>query len=156
MDSEKYFLGAAVVLSYLIGSIPFGYLIGKFNGVDIRNHGSGNIGATNVLRTLGRKWGYLCFSLDFLKGFLPVLLVVIFSKDKFGESSPHLFSACVMMAAFCGHVWPIFLGFKGGKGVATAGGAIFAISPFAFMVSLVVYAYFPPQNMFHWGALWHL
>jgi glycerol-3-phosphate acyltransferase PlsY len=139
MNTEKYLLFLVTAVSYIVGSIPFGYIIGKINGIDIRKHGSGNIGATNVLRTLGRKWGYLCFLLDFMKGFLLVLTTELLVKNHFSTIDPQLASACAMAGAFCGHLWTIFLKFKGGKGISTAAGAIFAISPFAFFASLITW-----------------
>ncbi len=111
-----------IILGYLVGSIPFSFLTAKYLGkIDIRNYGSGNSGATNVLRTLGKKAGLLSFIGDFLKGFL---LVTIFNLT-LGTN------AAIVSAAFTviGHCYPVFLKFKGGKGVATAGGTIFALYP---------------------------
>lgn len=131
----EFLLGslAVLALSYLAGSIPWGFAIGKLNGLDIRAHGSGNIGATNVRRVLGRNWGAACFVLDFLKGLLPVVLV----GAKLGPVltlSPELGQILAAAGAVSGHVWPVWLGFKGGKGVATTIGALLAVSWFAVLI----------------------
>ena len=129
MDWLLWILGA-----YLLGSVPFGLLIGKARGVDIRDHGSGNIGATNLGRTLGRTWGMGCFVLDLGKGLAPVLgagfshgLIGRWMIDVSPETSWLWLS--VGAAALIGHVFPVFLGFKGGKGVATAFGVLLGIFP---------------------------
>ncbi|MFH1772210.1 MAG: glycerol-3-phosphate 1-O-acyltransferase PlsY [Candidatus Omnitrophota bacterium] len=110
--------------SYLIGSIPFGFLAAYLSkGIDIRSHGSGNTGATNVFRVIGAPWGIAVFFLDFAKGFLPPFLFGIFIK----EPAAFLYILSVV-AAVCGHNWPVFLEFKGGKGVATSLGALFSLS----------------------------
>ena len=101
--------------AYLIGAIPFGFLIGKMRGVDVRTVGSKNIGATNVFRTVGKKWGLLAFFCDVMKGFLPTLLAQHF------VAVPHL-PLCVAIACVVGHMLTPFMKFKGGKGVATAFG----------------------------------
>ncbi|MDD2271318.1 MAG: glycerol-3-phosphate 1-O-acyltransferase PlsY [Desulfuromonadaceae bacterium] len=121
-----------VVAAYLTGSIPTGLLLGKAYGVDVRNEGSGNIGATNLYRTVGRKIGIITLIGDCLKGLLPVLLV------KFSTLPPE-FAAWVGLAAFCGHVFSIFLRFKGGKGVATALGVFLALAPLAVVIALVLF-----------------
>lgn len=119
-----------IVAAYLIGSIPFGYLAGRLNGIDLREHGSHNIGATNAVRVLGKKWGIPVFICDFLKGFLPLLFV----KEQLG-GTVELFDADqmawllgVLAALILGHTYTCFLGFKGGKGVATTAGCLFALS----------------------------
>ena len=104
-----------ILCSYLAGSIPFGYLIGRWNGKDIRTLGSGNIGATNVTRVIGKGWGRLCFALDFLKGFLPVLTVKLLTGST-------LYAAIAVFCTVIGHMLPVWLKFKGGKGVSTAAG----------------------------------
>ncbi|MCQ2380225.1 MAG: glycerol-3-phosphate 1-O-acyltransferase PlsY [Victivallaceae bacterium] len=124
---------ALIVISYLFGSIPFGLIIGKFNGVDIRKVGSGNIGATNVTRTVGPKAGKLCFFCDFLKGFVPVLGAVL---------TPGLTTLVVLScaaAATLGHIYPCWLKFKGGKGVSVAAGALLAIVPYAVAIAFAVW-----------------
>jgi len=130
-------LGLVALCCYIIGSIPFGLLIGKMNNVDIREHGSGNIGATNVLRTLGKKWGYLCFLCDFLKGLLPVIIAVyVAGKSGIGvEYAPSVAVICTVL----GHVFTIFLKFKGGKGIATSAGAIMALAPYALLVTIIIW-----------------
>jgi len=122
-----------VVIGYLCGSIPFGVVMARMRGVDIRKTGSGNIGATNVGRVLGRRWGIACFILDGLKGFLPVLLAGIISGPLRANES---FTAAalgawmlVMAATVVGHMAPLFLGFRGGKGVATGFGACLGVWP---------------------------
>jgi glycerol-3-phosphate acyltransferase PlsY len=123
---------------YLIGSIPFGLLIGKANKIDIRDHGSGNIGATNVLRTLGKKWGYICFLCDFLKGMLPVLGTKFLTEANIPEAIEYT-PAIAMVCTVLGHVFSIFLKFKGGKGIATSAGAVAGIAPYALLASLVLW-----------------
>lgn len=121
-----------VVVAYLIGSIPTGLLLSKAFGVDIRTIGSGNIGATNVYRTLGRKVGAMTLLGDCLKGLLPVL-----AARHLGLTEPWV--ATVGLAAFLGHVYTIFLGFKGGKGVATALGVFLGLSLFSVLLALALF-----------------
>jgi glycerol-3-phosphate acyltransferase PlsY len=127
--------------AYIIGSIPFGVIIGRARGVDIRQHGSRNIGATNVARVLGKKAGLLCFALDLLKGAGPVVVAGVIG-EMFGRSAIELSSAnmwlwmAVAAAAMLGHVFSIFLGFKGGKGVATGFGAMVAVYPLLTLPAL--------------------
>jgi len=112
-----------LVISYVIGSIPFGYLLARaVKDVDIRQYGSGNIGATNVVRVVGKKWGVLVFVLDFLKGYLAPLLMAFYG------SRESLFVIGAAIVVVCGHNWTLFLGFKGGKGVAASLGAMLGIS----------------------------
>ncbi len=125
-------LAAAVCGSYLAGSIPFGYLIGKGHNIDIRTQGSGNIGATNVTRVIGKKWGRICFLLDFLKGFLPVLI----AKCCIGND---WITAAAIFAVVLGHTMPVWLKCKGGKGVSTAAGALLAFSPWPLLSAVVVW-----------------
>lgn len=122
-----------IVTAYLIGSIPTGLLLGKMYGIDVRNEGSGNIGATNLYRTVGRKVGIITLLGDCLKGLLPVVLVK-------SSALPPEFAAWVGLAAFCGHVFSVFLKFKGGKGVATALGVFLALSPLAIAIALALFA----------------
>ena len=122
-----------ILAAYLIGSIPFGLLIGKLNGKDIRKEGSCNLGATNVTRVVGKWWGKLCFLCDFLKGFLPVFIVMrLYPGDG-------LSAALTALAVVLGHVFPVYLGFKGGKGVSTAAGAALALCPFAVLIAAAVW-----------------
>jgi acyl phosphate:glycerol-3-phosphate acyltransferase len=118
-----------VVASYVIGSVPFGYVAGRLAGVDIRKIGSGNVGATNVVRTLGKRLGYPVFILDFLKGVAAVELSTLVFNHSSIQFSREL---CAIAAGACcviGHLFPIWLGFKGGKGVATSAGVIFGLMP---------------------------
>ena len=126
-----YFFGW-LVIAYLIGSVPTGLLLGKLYGIDVRQQGSGNIGATNLYRTLGRKVGVLTLIGDCLKGVAPVLLA-----RQFGLSGEQV--AWIGLAAFCGHVFSVFLKFRGGKGVATALGVFLALSPLAVLIALVLF-----------------
>jgi len=124
------------IASYLVGAIPFGLLIGKLAGIDVRTAGSGNIGATNVNRLLGKKLGFLTLLLDCLKGFLPIFLSSQFISVGSGQNIWVLL--CGIMAVV-GHMFPIYLGFKGGKGVATGLGVFFFLSPPAIGISLLVF-----------------
>ncbi|MEM9478618.1 MAG: glycerol-3-phosphate 1-O-acyltransferase PlsY [Verrucomicrobiota bacterium] len=135
----------AALVAYVIGATPFGYLAGKMKGLDIREHGSGNIGATNVLRTLGKQWGIPVFILDVLKGVVPVLLGKWLCESSIGEDAQDegtllaLAAAVSGVAAIIGHNFTFWLGFKGGKGVATSAGALLAIMPVPVLVGLVVW-----------------
>ena len=125
--------GLLIISSFLLGSIPFGYLIARLKGIDIRKYGSGNVGATNVARVLGKKYGVLVYLLDFLKGFIPTLIAV----KSFGINS--WVTAAVGLSAILGHMFSPFLGFRGGKGVATASGVLFAVSPLLGFVALALW-----------------
>jgi len=118
--------------AYLLGSIPTGLLLGKLYGIDVRKEGSGNIGATNLYRTVGRTVGIMTLIGDCLKGLLPVILAW-----KLGLLEP--MQAWIGLAAFCGHVFSVFLLFKGGKGVATALGVFLALAPLAVLGALAVF-----------------
>lgn len=126
-------LSMVIIAAYLLGSIPTGLLLGKLYGIDVRTTGSGNIGATNLYRTVGRRVGMLTLIGDALKGALPVLAV------KF-SGLPAEMTAWVGLAAFCGHVFSLFLKFKGGKGVATALGVFLALAPVAVAAAIAVFA----------------
>lgn len=123
-----------LVASYLVGAIPFGYVVGKMAGVDVRQHGSKNIGATNVTRTLGKKFGVITLLLDVLKGFLPMLI----ASYLLGPEKMDVVAWCGV-AAVVGHMFPIYLKFKGGKGVATGLGVFLFLSPLAILVSIVLF-----------------
>jgi acyl phosphate:glycerol-3-phosphate acyltransferase len=128
---------AALAGAFLIGSIPTGYLMGRLKGVDIRRHGSGNIGATNAFRVLGKSWGMLCLALDILKGWLPV--AVLFPGEFFALGWPlDGWQWAVGLAAIAGHMFSPFLRFRGGKGVATSLGVILAIAPAPTLVVLLI------------------
>lgn len=121
------------VVAYVIGSIPFGLLISKAKGKDIRTMGSCNIGATNVLRCLGKPLGITCFVLDVLKGYLPAALFPIV-----GKIDP-AFGLLFGTAAILGHNFPIFMKFKGGKGVATSAGVLLGVAPLAVAIGLLTW-----------------
>ena len=135
-------LTLAVVLigSYLLGSIPFGYLAGRIARIDIRNCGSGNVGATNVIRALGKGYGYPVFALDFLKGFGAVKISIMIATRAQSEwTSPEMFGIVAAISSVLGHSFPVWLGFKGGKGVATSAGALFALTPIATLVGVAIW-----------------
>ena len=118
--------------AYLVGSIPFGFLVGKMRGKDIRTLGSKNIGATNVYRTVGKPWGILAFLCDFLKGFLPTL-----AAQKFGNAD--WLPLMVGILTVAGHMWTCFMKFKGGKGSATGFGMLVALTPVLVLTAFAVW-----------------
>ena len=135
--------GLWMALAYLAGSVPFGYLMARARGLDIRQHGSGNIGATNVGRVLGKKWGRICLALDILKGIVPVLASgaamgmiggtgagarEVDAGGFWGSEDDWLWLG-VAAAAVLGHMYPVWLRLKGGKGVATGLGAMLGVFP---------------------------
>ncbi|HEV7387164.1 MAG TPA: glycerol-3-phosphate 1-O-acyltransferase PlsY [Gemmatimonadaceae bacterium] len=125
-----------VIIAYLAGSIPSAYIAGKLRGVDLRKHGSGNLGATNVVRVLGPKTGGVVFLADLLKGFLPVFFLPPYTETL----RPGLWALVYGAAAIMGHVKPIFLlGKGGGKGVATASGVFTALAPVPMVITQVVW-----------------
>ena len=131
-------------IGYLFGSIPFGYLAGRAKGIDIRDHGSHNIGATNALRVLGKAWGFAVFFADAFKGFAAVRLALLMvAATPSPARYPEFFAILAAAACVTGHSFPIWLRFRGGKGVATSAGAIFGIMPIAaitiFLVWLLVF-----------------
>lgn len=129
---------AGLLIAYLAGSIPFAYLAGKLvKGIDLREHGSGNLGATNVFRVMGWKIASVVMVLDMAKGALPVLLL----PPRFAPSQPVLWAIAFGVAAIVGHVKSVFLLWKGGgKGVATAGGVFLALAPIPSLISISVFA----------------
>ncbi len=130
-----------IFCAYLLGSVPFAYLIAKaVRGIDIREVGSGNVGATNVGRALGRKWGILVFALDVLKGFLPTLATLSLHGCRIGEAALPAGVALTGFAAVAGHNWPVFLNFKGGKGMATSCGVFLVVFPLGLLIALGVWA----------------
>jgi len=131
---------ACCAIGYFLGSFPAGYFAGRLAGVDIRSVGSGNIGATNVLRTLGKRWGYPVFILDALKGFASVRLAFILAKF-WPAAQPYAEYIAILTAimSVAGHMFPVWLGFKGGKGVATSAGALFGLMPWAVPCVFVVW-----------------
>jgi len=135
MNSMTLIAGA-----YLLGSIPFGFLIARAHGVNLRAVGSGNIGATNVSRALGKKWAYVCFLLDVLKGLTPMLLArllgVVSEQPNTQELLIWILVGC---AAVCGHIFPIYLNFKGGKGVATSLGIVLGLWPYFTLCGIAAF-----------------
>jgi len=119
--------------AYLVGAIPFGYLIGRMRGVDVRTVGSKNIGATNVYRTVGKKWGFLAFFCDFLKGFIPAFLAL--------RLVPHSSALPILVgvASVVGHTLTVFMRFRGGKGVATAFGMFVALATWPALLAFAVF-----------------
>lgn len=126
-----------ILVSYLIGAIPFGLLLSRGSGIDIRSEGSKNIGATNVARLLGKKLGILTLFLDIAKGFFPMFAVATFMPD---TAQKDLAVALCGAATVLGHMYPVYLGFKGGKGVATALGIFLFLAPIGVVFCLVVFA----------------
>lgn len=147
------------LLAFLLGSIPFGLLISKARGVDIRQHGSGNIGATNVLRVLGKKYGIACLTLDILKGFVPTLLainLIRFTGQPVGmgvgalmahvyqfpageQFTAQLLQVVSGLCAILGHNYSPWVGFKGGKGIATSAGVVIALMPAAIVLLVAIW-----------------
>ncbi|MDD2751620.1 MAG: glycerol-3-phosphate 1-O-acyltransferase PlsY [Candidatus Omnitrophica bacterium] len=120
---------AAIIISYLFGSIPTAYLFGKiFKGVDIRNFGSGNVGATNALRVFGKRAGIIVLLLDVVKGILPVVFLADYILFRSTILSPEALRFLLGLSCICGHNWTVFLKFKGGKGVATSLGVLIGLS----------------------------
>jgi glycerol-3-phosphate acyltransferase PlsY len=147
------------LVAFLLGSIPFGLIIARLKGINIREHGSGNIGATNVLRVVGKKYGITCLILDALKGFIPVAIatnliqihgrpiqvplglpeswaLILPAAEAVKAQSVHILSA---LAAVLGHNYSPWVGFKGGKGIATSAGVLLALMPFAVLLLVVVF-----------------
>jgi glycerol-3-phosphate acyltransferase PlsY len=136
-----------LVVAYLVGSIPFGLLLGKLMGVDVRRAGSGNIGATNVHRLLGRKLGVFTLLADTLKAIVPMLLARWVISDTAASASVDLWVALCGASAFLGHLFPVYLKFRGGKGVATALGIFLLLEPVAVLISLVIFI----SVVLYWG-----
>ncbi|MGA2092820.1 MAG: glycerol-3-phosphate 1-O-acyltransferase PlsY [Sedimentisphaerales bacterium] len=128
---------ALLIASYLLGAVPFGLLIAGAHGIDLRKVGSGNIGATNLSRALGKKWAYLCFVLDLAKGLLPTIAAGFLLNDIQGATGlwARLAVGC---AAVVGHIFPVYLRFKGGKGVATSFGVAIGLWPYYTLCAGVV------------------
>jgi acyl phosphate:glycerol-3-phosphate acyltransferase len=128
---------AAALVAYLLGSIPFGFIAGLIAGVDVRKHGSGNIGATNTLRVLGKKYGYAVFVADVLKGFLAVRIALWLAR--FDPSTGYLIGIVAAFFVVVGHSFPIWLRFRGGKGVAAAAGACLGLVPLATLIAVLIW-----------------
>jgi len=135
-----------VMAAYLLGSIPFGVVIARAHGKDLRSIGSGNIGATNVARALGKRWAYLCFGLDMLKGLLPMLAArQIFNFQLSIVNCQFLWLwLAVGCAAILGHIFPVYLRFKGGKGVATSLGVALGLWPYFTICAAAALAVWVP------------
>ena len=139
-----FLVTACCLVGYLFGSFPAGYFAGRLAGVDVRSLGSGNIGATNVLRVLGKKWGYPVFAIDMLKGFAAVRIAFVLA-NRWPEAKPYAeyFAILGAIMSVLGHSFPIWLRFKGGKGVATSAGALIGLMPLAvplvFLVWVIVF-----------------
>ena len=130
----------AAVMGYLLGSCPNGYLVSRARGVDIRKQGSGNIGATNVLRVLGKKWGYLVFALDTFKGFAAVRLAFAVALALTPLTTQReIIGIAGGLACILGHTFPVWLGFRGGKGVATSAGVLLGLMPIAVISVFAVW-----------------
>ena len=122
-----------VIFGYLAGSIPFGLLYGRLAGVDVRQQGSGNIGATNVNRLLGKKLGILTLVSDLLKALVPMLIAAQILGN---QPDADLWTMMTGTAAFIGHCWPLYLKFRGGKGVATALGVFLYLAPLQALMAI--------------------
>lgn len=147
------------LLAFIVGSIPFGLLIARAKGVDIRAHGSGNIGATNVLRIVGKKYGIACLVLDLLKGLVPTLLAISLVRFSGGGQSMVIPAVAALgvefpadkqwlaqtihvvtgLAAILGHNYSPLVGFRGGKGIATSGGVLVALMPAAVVILILIW-----------------
>ncbi|MDH4128707.1 MAG: glycerol-3-phosphate 1-O-acyltransferase PlsY [Spirochaetota bacterium] len=135
--NEFFSLIILYILSYLLGSLPTAFLIGKIaKGIDIRTHGSGNVGATNAFRVLGKRWGVLSLVIDIVKGSLAVFVTKLFVSDSIYLSWILLGSG---LMAFLGHLFPLWLRFKGGKGVAVAAGVFFFLLPIETGITLLFF-----------------
>jgi acyl-phosphate glycerol 3-phosphate acyltransferase len=133
-----------LLCAYLVGAVPFGYFIGRARGVNLFEAGSGNIGATNAARVLGRKFGILVFVLDFLKGAVPVAVIVPIARQlapgaETALGSPDVLRVGAALLAFLGHLFPIYLGFRGGKGIATGAGTIFVLVPWPAALAVLTW-----------------
>jgi len=136
-------VGFLFSVSYILGGIPSGYIIGRLRGIDIRQHGSGNPGTANVYRTLGKLPGIITFAADFLKGFVPAMIAMrFFYLEGSGDfSKGHWWIPVTAGAlAIAGHIWTVFLNFHGGKGVATAAGVFMALLPIPTAGAFAVFA----------------
>lgn len=133
-------VGFTLPLAYLLGSIPSSVWLGKwFKGIDLRDHGSGNAGATNAFRVLGKPIGVVVLAMDMLKGFLAVMLSHIQHELPPGSEGWMVLRIALGFLAVAGHIFPLFAGFKGGKGVATLAGVGLAIHPYAALAAMGVY-----------------
>ena len=140
LHSPFVLLSVAAVVAFLVGSIPFSLLIARFvAGVDLRKVGSGNVGATNVWRAVGARWGLLALLCDALKGLLPTMLLPLLASGSTAHLATHV-AVLSGLAALLGHLFPPWLGFRGGKGVATALGVVIVLAPAGMLVACVAFA----------------
>jgi glycerol-3-phosphate acyltransferase PlsY len=130
MTPARLLIALMIPAAYLLGSIPFGLVVGLWRGIDPRKAGSGNIGATNVGRLLGGRYFALVFLLDMLKGMIPMLIAAVVLRNHVPSATDYLLWLGVGLAAILGHMFSIFLGFKGGKGVATSAGVMLGMFPY--------------------------
>lgn len=148
---KEYLIPAGwLFLAYIVGAIPFGFIIGKLRGVDVRTVGSKNIGATNVFRTVGKKWGLLAFFCDFLKGLLPTLAVIHWGpatdtgtafRAAIGTGADFTWlPVAVGVMCVVGHMFTCFMKFKGGKGIATGFGMMVALVPWHALAAIILFA----------------
>jgi len=138
-----------LLLSYLVGSIPTAIIAGKLlKKIDIREHGSGNAGATNVLRVLGWKAALVVLLIDMLKGYIAVNWIVNLIPDIPNIDTKAIYQILAGAAAICGHIWTIFAGFKGGKGVGTAAGVFFGLQPLPVIICLLIFVGIVYQTKF--------
>lgn len=140
-EKTALIIGAGFI-AYLLGAIPTGYLLARLKGVDIRKVGSGNIGATNVYRCLGKSWGILTFILDFLKGYLCAAIFPVLGEKGGAEISGAHLSLLYGCLAVIGHNWPVYLRFRGGKGMATLAGALLGFAPLAMLIGVLCWLVF--------------
>jgi len=138
LDNPYIVYTVFALAAYLCGAIPFGFLIGKARGVDVRTVGSKNIGATNVYRTVGHKWGFLAFFCDFLKGLLPTLAAKWFLSAHGSEPLAYLPLVTGVMTVV-GHMWTCFMKFKGGKGIATGFGMLVGLVPWLVLTAFGIF-----------------
>ena len=129
----------AIIVSYLLGAIPFAFIVGKIKGIDIRRHGSGNVGATNATRVIGKVPGIIVLILDIAKGALAVTLIASFVYNRGVPIERELFNFLLAYAVIFGHVFNVFLGFKGGKGVATTAGVMFGLYPVLAIIAIAIW-----------------
>ncbi|MEY4569075.1 MAG: glycerol-3-phosphate 1-O-acyltransferase PlsY [Verrucomicrobiota bacterium] len=144
------------LIAFLLGSIPFGLIIAKAKGINIREHGSGNIGATNVLRVVGKKYGIACLLLDALKGFVPTVIAISLIRfpgiqnpmtlsgllphaSEFAMLTAQMFQVLAGLCAILGHNYSPWVGFKGGKGIATSAGVLIALMPAAVVILIAIW-----------------
>ena len=140
-----FYVTGSVLLAYLIGSIPTGYIFGKvLKGIDIREYGSGNVGATNVFRSVGKVPGIIVLVLDLVKGLVAVTLIPYLVRLVFTEPAVYgsVYLISLGAAAIVGHIWTCFLRFRGGKGVATTAGVMIGLYPVVFFIGLAVWVIF--------------